>query len=174
MSRSRTVALNIMEVLFMRTSQQGIDLIKHFEGCKLEAYECSANVWTHGWGHTKHVQEGDKVTQKEADQNLLYDIQMIETHMTRLIRVELLQHQWDAIVSWCFNLGCGALRRSTMLLVMNSNDLEGVTKELVRWNLVKGKLSKGLERRRKSEAHLFDTGKIDYFDSKPKKKSDDK
>lgn len=156
----------------MRTSQQGIDLIKHFEGCKLEAYRCSANVWTHGYGHVKHVQEGDKVTQDEAEDNLILDISMVETHMTRLIHVPLAQHEWDSIVSWCFNLGCGSLRRSTMLNVLNSGDLEGVTKELIRWDNVNGKPSKGLTRRRKAEAHLFDTGKIDYFD-KPKKKADE-
>jgi lysozyme len=159
----------------MKASQHCIDMIKHFEGLKLEAYQCVGDVWSVGYGHTKGVIEGDKITQDQADQWLLSDLHMVETHMQRMIKVTLNQHQWDALVSWCFNLGCGSLRRSTMLLVINANDLEGVTKELIRWNKANGKVSKGLERRRKAEAHLFDTGAIDYFETKakPKKKQDE-
>jgi lysozyme len=144
----------------MNTSN--VDLIKHFEGCKLEAYQCPSGVWTIGYGHTRGVQEGDKITKKEADALLIEDVELVELHVDRLVKTELEQHQYDAIVSWCFNLGCGNLRASTLLLVLNSGELDAVSEQIVRWNKSKGKALAGLTRRRKSEATLFDTGKVDY------------
>jgi lysozyme len=144
----------------MNISTPGIDLIKAFEGCKLEAYKCSGNVWTIGYGHTRHVEEGDKITQKVADYFLEYDVAMVETHCKRLINIPLEQHQWDAIVSWCFNLGCGNLRASTMLQVINSGQIDKVSEQIVRWNKAGGKVVAGLTRRRKAEAAMFDN-KVD-------------
>ena len=146
----------------MRKSKDGVDLIKHFEGCKLEAYQCSGDVWTIGHGHTKGVEEGQKITKKIAAAFLQEDIEMVETHVTRLVTVELEQHQWDALISWCFNLGCGNLRSSTMLQVINRGEIDQVTSELIRWDKSNGKALAGLTRRRKSEATLFDKGELDY------------
>ncbi len=95
---------------------------------------------------------------------------MVETHVERLITVDLDQSQWDAIVSWCFNLGCGNLRASTMLQVINSGDLDKVSEQIIRWDKVGKKAVAGLTRRRKAEADLFDNGVYEKA-TKPKAKS---
>jgi len=154
----------------MQTSEKGKEFIKHFEGCKLEAYQCSGDVWTIGCGHTRGVEEGDKISKKQADALLSADIEMVETHVQRLITVDLNQSQWDAIVSWCFNLGCGNLRASTMLQVINSGDLDKVSEQIIRWDKVGKKAVAGLTRRRKAEADLFDNGVYEKA-TKPKAKS---
>ena len=157
----------------MRTSEPGKEFIKDFEGCKLEAYQCSGGVWSIGYGHTRNVQEGDKITSKEADAFLVKDIEMVEVHVDRLVNVHLLRHEWDAIVSWCFNLGCGNLRASTMLQVINSGDLDKVSEQIIRWDKVGKKAVAGLTRRRKAEAQLFDDAVYDHKpkESKPKAKA---
>ena len=152
----------------MRISTVGVDLIKEFEGCKLEAYQCSADVWTIGYGHTRHVSKGDTISQDQADKYLLDDIAWVEVHCDRLITVPLNQHQHDAIVSWCYNLGCGNLRASTMLRVINAGEFDKVSEQIVRWDNVNGQPVAGLTRRRSAEAVLFDLGKADK--PKPKKK----
>lgn len=146
----------------MKTSSKGLELIKEFESCKLEAYQCSAGAWTIGYGHTRGVEEGDKITKKQAEALLADDIEMVEHHLERLVTVELAQHQYDAIVSWCFNLGCGNLRASTLLQVINSGDLKGVSEQILRWDKAGQPLKPvaGLTRRRKAEARLFDTGQF--------------
>lgn len=154
----------------MQTSEKGKEFIKHFEGCKLEAYQCSGDVWTIGSGHTRGVEEGDKISKKQADALLSADIEMVETHVQRLITVDLNQSQWDAIVSWCFNLGCGNLRASTMLQVINSGELDKVSEQIIRWDKVGKKAVAGLTRRRKAEADLFDNGVYEKA-TKPKAKS---
>lgn len=154
----------------MQTSDKGKEFIKHFEGCKLEAYQCSGDVWTIGCGHTRGVEEGDKISKKQADALLSADIEMVETHVQRLITVDLDQSQWDAIVSWCFNLGCGNLRASTMLQVINSGELDKVSEQIIRWDKVGKKAVAGLTRRRKAEADLFDNGVYEKA-TKPKAKS---
>jgi lysozyme len=157
----------------MRTSEPGKEFIKDFEGCKLEAYQCSGGVWTIGYGHTRHVQEGDKITSKEADAFLVKDIEMVEHHVNRLVNVHLLTNEWDAVVSWCFNLGCGNLRASTMLRVINAGDIDKVSEQIVRWDKAGGKVVAGLTRRRKAEAQLFDDAVYDHKpkESKPKAKA---
>ena len=154
----------------MQTSEKGKEFIKHFEGCKLEAYQCSGDVWTIGCGHTRGVEEGDKISKKQADALLSADIEMVETHVKRLITVDLDQSQWDANVSWCFNLGCGNLRASTMLQVINSGELDKVSEQIIRWDKVGKKAVAGLTRRRKAEADLFDNGVYEKA-TKPKAKS---
>jgi len=148
----------------MKTSTLGVELIKHFEGCKLEAYCCGGASWTIGYGHTRGVEEGDKITKKQAEALLIEDIEMVEHHVDRLVKVELKQHQYDAIVSWCFNLGCGNLRVSTLLVVLNSGDFENVSKEILKWDKAGRPLKPvaGLTRRRKAEAALFDEGVTDF------------
>ena len=157
----------------MRTSEPGKEFIKDFEGCKLEAYQCSGGVWSIGYGHTRNVQEGDKITSKEADAFLVKDIEMVEHHVDRLVNVHLLTNEWDAVVSWCFNLGCGNLRASTMLKVINAGDIDKVSEQIVRWDKAGGKVVAGLTRRRKAEAQLFDDAIYDHKpkESKPKAKA---
>jgi len=122
----------------MKISQEGIALIKVFEGCKLESYLCAAGVWTIGYGHTKMVEEGQEITQEEADNILLN------------------QHQFDALVSWTFNLGGANLNASTMLKVINKGEYEDVPAQIKRWNKAGGKVLQGLIRRREAEALLFE------------------
>ena len=153
----------------MRISTVGVDLIKEFEGCKLEAYQCSADVWTIGYGHTRHVSKGDTISQDQADKYLLDDIAWVEVHCDRLITVPLKQHQHDAIVSWCYNLGCGNLRASTLLKKINASEIDKVSEQIVRWDKVNGQSLAGLTRRRLAEAALFDSGKAEK--PKPKKKA---
>ena len=84
----------------MKTSQEGIDLLKHFEGCELESYRCSANVLTIGYGTTKNVVEGMKITQNQAEEMLMKDLEEFEEYVEDLIDVKLDQHQFDALVAW--------------------------------------------------------------------------
>ena len=139
----------------MRTSGQGVALIKKFEGCELEAYQCSANVWTIGYGHTRGVKEGDEISADKAEYILLEDLIEFETYVDQLVTVSLNQDQIDALVSWTFNLGPTNLKESTMLLRLNDGQYSEVPAEMARWNRSGGEVLEGLKRRRKAEGLLF-------------------
>ena len=139
----------------MKCSQEGLALIKKFEGCRLEAYKCSGGVWTIGYGHTENVNEGDTITQEKADKLLKSDIESFEVYVNYSVMVELDQGQFDALVAWTFNLGPGNLRESTMLKKLNKADYTSVPNEMKRWNKAGGKTLDGLIRRRNAEALLF-------------------
>jgi len=140
----------------MKCSQEGLALIKKFEGCRLKAYRCSANVLTIGYGHTGGVKEDDTITQPEADKLLENDIAKFEEYVNDNVIVELKQHQFDALVAWTFNLGVGNLRNSTMLKKLNEADYDSIPFEMRRWNKAGGKTLDGLIRRRKAEGLLFE------------------
>ena len=139
----------------MNTSEEGIALIKKFEGCELTAYQCSANVWALGYGHTKGVREGDECDVERAEDMLINDLQEFERWVNELVKVELSQHQFDALVAWTFNLGPTNLAESTMLKRLNVKDYEIVPTEMRRWNRAGGQVVDGLVRRREAEALLF-------------------
>ena len=139
----------------METSKIGLDLIKHFEGCELEAYKCPAGVWTIGYGHTKGVYEGQTITEEEAEQMLKDELVEYEGYVNNLVTVGLNQNQFDAMVSWVYNLGGGNLKASTLLKVLNSGNYAGVPEQMLRWNKAGGKVLEGLTRRRQAEADLF-------------------
>ena len=141
----------------MKCSQEGLELIKKFEGCRLEAYRCSANVLTIGYGHTGGVLETDVITQDVADKLLEQDIAKFEKYVNVNVAVELNQSQFDALVAWTFNLGVGNLRQSTMLRKLNEGDYQSVPSEMNRWNKAGGKTLDGLIRRRKAEGLLFES-----------------
>jgi len=141
----------------MITGDKGIDLIKRFEGCRLEAYKCSAEVLTIGYGHTGGVKEDDTITQEEADKLLKADVFKFEKNVEDNVKVELNQSQFDALVAWTFNLGVGNLRSSTMLQKLNNEDYTSVPSEMKRWNKAGGKTLDGLIRRRKAESLLFES-----------------
>ena len=141
----------------MKISQEGLSLIKRFEGCRLEAYKCSANVLTIGYGHTGGVKETDTITQDEADKLLQEDVEQFEKYVDDNVTVELGQSQFDALVAWTFNLGVGNLRESTMLKKLNNEDYASVPSEMKRWNKAGGKTLDGLIRRRKAESLLFES-----------------
>ena len=139
----------------MKTSVEGLALIKKFEGLELEAYKCAAGVWTIGYGHTKDVQEGDVWSESHADHMLEVELEEFEGYINDNVTAPLSQNQFDALVSWVYNLGPANLKASTMLKVLNSGDYEGVPAQIQRWNKAGGKVLEGLIRRRKAEALLF-------------------
>ena len=139
----------------MKISQEGLSLIKKFEGCRLEAYYCSGGVLTIGYGHTGGVKESDTITQEEAEKLLRADVFKFEEYVEDNVMVELDQGQFDALVAWTFNLGPGNLRESTMLKKLNEADYASVPSEMKRWNKAGGKTLNGLIRRRNAEALLF-------------------
>ena len=134
---------------------EGLALIKKFEGCELKAYQCSAGVWTIGYGHTKDVVEGMEITQEQAEQMLVDELHEYESYINKYVTVALSQNQFDALVSWVYNLGPANLNASTMLKVLNSGEYEDVPAQMKRWNKAGGKVLEGLIRRREAEACLF-------------------
>ena len=140
----------------METSQEGLSLIKKFEGCELESYKCAAGVWTIGYGSTSGVKEGMKISPERADMLLLEYVEVFEESINKLVEVPLEQNQFDALVSWTFNLGSTNLKNSTLLKVLNDKDYEGVPAQIKRWNKAGGEVLQGLVRRREAEALLFE------------------
>ena len=140
----------------MKISEEGLSLIKKFEGCELKAYQDSVDVWTIGYGHTKGVEDGQEITQEEAEEMLASELDEYEGYINDLVECDLEQCQFDALVAWVYNLGPTNLRSSTMLKRLNSNDLEDVPNQIKRWNKAGGKVLNGLFRRREAEALLFE------------------
>lgn len=150
----------------MNISKIGIDLIKSFEGCYLKSYKCPAGVWTIGWGTTepidgKKICEGMRITQKQADDLLIKNLKSYENAVCRYVKVPVNQNEYDALVSFAYNCGCGALQKSTLLEKLNKNDRKGAADEFLRWNKANGKELAGLTRRRVAERKLFLTQIID-------------
>lgn len=139
----------------MRTSQKGIDLIKKFEGCRLEAYRCPAGVWTIGYGHTKGVKDGMKISWEQAEEFLREDLKIYEQAVERCVKVPLSQNQFDALVSFCYNCGGEALRTSTLLRLLNESKYSESAEQFLRWNKAGGKVLAGLTRRREEEREMF-------------------
>jgi len=124
----------------MKISDEGLSLIKHFEGCELKAYRCAANVLTIGYGSTKGVTEDMEITQEGAEELLQEEMHEYEGYINDMVKVPLEQHQFDAMVSWVFNLGSGNLGSSTLLkkLITQSmmkflNKLKDGTKQVVKY-----------------------------------------
>lgn len=140
----------------MQTSERGVELIKHFEGCRLEAYLCPAGIWTIGYGHTLDVKEGDRVDQEAAEAFLIEDLEEFEDHVQRLVEVDLSQDQFDALVSWTFNLGYGNLAASTLLAKLNDGLYDEVPEQIKRWTRAGGRVLEGLVKRRNAEAALWE------------------
>ena len=140
----------------MNISEEGKALIKKFEGCKLEAYLCSAGVPTIAFGRTKNVKLGDTCTQEQADAWLEEELEEYTGYVNDAVTQTLQQNQIDAMVAWTYNLGPSNLRSSTMLQVLNEGKFQEVPQQMRRWNKANGKVLEGLERRRLAESMLFD------------------
>jgi lysozyme len=140
----------------MKLSKVGADLIKKYEGCRLKAYKCPAGVWTIGFGHTGNVKEGQVITQAQADALFDKDVQKFVDGVNKLVKVEINQNQFDALVSFVYNLGIGALKKSTLLQYVNKKQFDKAANEFDRWNKAGGKVLKGLVNRRNSEEALFE------------------
>lgn len=147
----------------MKVSSNGINLIKKYEGCRLNAYKCPAGVWTIGYGHTKDVKKGMKITQNQANELLEDDLKRIGNTIIQLVNVSMHQNQFDALVSFTFNCGSSALKRSTLLKKLNNKDYEGAANEFIKWNKSNGKVLNGLVKRREEEKALFLKSSIKYL-----------
>ncbi|HFO1371968.1 lysozyme [Pseudomonas aeruginosa] len=139
----------------MRTSKRGIDLIKSFEGLRLSAYQDSVGVWTIGYGTTRGVTRYMTITVEQAERMLSNDIQRFEPEMDKLVKVPLNQNQWDALMSFVYNLGAANLASSTLLKLLNKGDYQGAADQFSRWVNAGGKRLGGLVKRRAAERVLF-------------------
>ncbi len=141
----------------MKISQAGLGLIKRFEGCELEAYQDAVGIWTIGYGHTgPDVHEGLKITQAQADAILAKDVERFASGVAANVRVALTQSEFDALVSFAFNVGLTAFRTSTLLKLLNDNsDRSVVATQFLRWNKAGDKVLEGLTKRRNAEKELF-------------------
>lgn len=140
-------------------TEEGLDLIKRFEGFSPKIYICPAGYPTIGYGHVVLAHEQDQfatgITQADATELLRKDVRIAERAVLRLISVPLTNGQFDALVSFTFNLGAGALQRSTLRRKVNSGEHESVPAELMKWVWAAGKRLPGLVRRRRSEALAY-------------------
>ena len=139
----------------MKTGRNGINLIKSFEGLRLHAYKCPAGVWTIGYGHTKGVKKGDMITELKAETLLIIDLQSSENTINTLVKVPLTQNQFDALVSFVFNVGSGNFQKSTLLKKLNNKDYIGTSNEFKKWVYANKKVMQGLVKRRNAERELF-------------------
>ena len=141
----------------MKASEKAYNLVKSFEGCRLMPYLCPAGVWTVGWGSTTDVTPGELITMAQAEDRLKNDAFAAEQCVNDAVNVPLNQNEFDALVSFVFNLGCGNFRKSTLLKMLNDSDYEGAGMEFRRWDKGGGKVLPGLVRRRLAEQRLFET-----------------
>lgn len=141
-------------------SQRGLDLIKSFEGCRLEAYPdpgTGDKPWTIGWGSTgADIHKGLVWSQKQCDDRLAADAQCVALEVDKLIGpASTTQSEFDALVSFAYNLGIGNLAGSTLLRLHKAGRYEDAAKQFVRWNRAAGRVLAGLTRRRAAEAALY-------------------
>jgi lysozyme len=148
----------------MKVSAKGIDLVKRFEGCKLKAYADPVGIWTIGYGTIRYpngqkVKQGDIITQVQAEEYLMHELntkgQQIQHHFYNTF---LTQNKIDAILSFTYNLGVGALGKSTLLkkIKANPND-QSIELEFMKWVRAGGKVLNGLVKRRQAESDLYFT-----------------
>lgn len=144
----------------MQISKTGIELIKRFEGLELKAYQDSVGVWTIGYGWTQTV-EGHKVgpgmviDQATSDRLLKCGIVQYEQGVNQLVKVNITQGQFDALVSFAYNLGLRSLSTSTLLRKLNAGDNQGAANEFGKWVNAGGKRIEGLVKRRAAERAMF-------------------
>ena len=139
----------------MKTNQSGLNLIKSFEGLRLQAYKCPAGVWTIGYGHTGRVVPGQIIDPKTAEQLLILDVERFEVGVEQLVDVPLNSNQFSALVSFAFNVGTGALAKSTLLRYLNKAKYYEAALQFSRWTRGGGVILPGLVRRREAEKNLF-------------------
>ena len=144
----------------MKASVDAYELIKQFEGLRLKAYLCPAGIWTIGYGHTSGVSPNSFITIQEADEYLHRDVATIEMKLNKLNLI-LRQCQWDAIISFVFNVGIGNFKASTLLAKIRINpDDNSIMDEFLRWVYANGKVMRGLQKRRLTEMKLYFSDKL--------------
>ena len=140
-------------------SKNGLHLTEQFEGLRLTAYPdpgTGGAPWTIGYGHTgPDVHPGLTITQQQAENLLARDIQTASDAVNRLVKYELTQEEFDALVDFTYNCGAGNLQASTLLKKINAGDMVGASKEFAKWNLANGHVLQGLVKRRQEEMRLF-------------------
>jgi lysozyme len=137
----------------MKTSEKGISFLKALEGCRLIAYRDIKGIFTIGFGHTENVKEGDIITLEQAEKFLAQDLFRFENCINSVVKVELLQHEFDALVSLCFNLGVAEFKTTRLLKYINLKDFPKAAEEFITDMHPKEILG-----RRKKERELFVTG----------------
>lgn len=140
----------------MKLSESGLSFIKAREGLRLVSYQDQGGVWTIGYGSTVDVEPGERITEVEAGERLKEDVRHAENCVNQLVTVPLAEHEFDALVSFVFNVGCHAFRKSTLLRRLNGGEHDAVPSELGRWDKVNGEVVAGLTKRRKLEGDLWE------------------
>jgi lysozyme len=147
----------------MKISENGLAMIRYWEGCELDAYDDGGGVWTIGYGTTRYpngepVKQGDTCTQEQADSWLASGaVSIAQDPVNSLVVVPVSQNQFDGLCDFTYNLGGGNLASSTLLRLLNEGDYPGAQAQFPRWNQVAGQPSQGLTNRRNAEANLFGT-----------------
>ncbi len=137
-------------------SPRGLAMLKDFEGLRTTAYRDAAGVWTIGYGHTgADVKPGLRISEAQATALLAKDVAWAEAAVRQAVKVPVTQNQFDALVSFTYNLGAGGLRRSSLLARLNAGDVEGAAASFSRYVHAGGRMLEGLQRRRAAEADLF-------------------
>ena len=147
----------------MKASKEAIKLIRHHEGVRNKPYQCPAKLWTVGIGHligngqTLPASWNRTFTNEEIDGILKSDLSRFELGISKMLpNVQLKQHEFDALVSFCFNLGLGCFQRSTIRQALLRGDKEQAMESLMKYCRAGGKILRGLENRRKDERRLFE------------------
>ncbi|MBW8465149.1 lysozyme, partial [Acidovorax sp.] len=136
----------------MKTSPQGIALIREFEGFRAEAYRDPVGIWTIGYGFTKGVRQGDTMTREQADQRLRVELADYEAGVLRVTGGNLTQAQFDALVSFAWNVGVKGMAGSSVIKAHVRGDYQAAARAFALWNKAGGKVWPGLTRRRAAEA----------------------
>lgn len=142
----------------MKLSKKGENLIKRYEGLRLNAYICPAGVPSIGYGHTKNVRIGDVITEEQANQFFVEDALEVSNLVYRLLKKKPTQGQFDAMVSLAYNIGIHNFEFSKVLEFFNLGDIEGAANNFQWWRRVgghDGKIVEGLVERRQAEKELF-------------------
>jgi len=142
----------------MKTSDNGINFIKSFEGFSAVPYKDIVGVCTWGWGHARKGEESipaEPLSESDGTKLLCSDLLSREAAVCGMVTVPLNQNQFDALVSFVFNLGERALETSTLLKTLNAGDYAGAAEQILRWNRAGGQPVPGLTRRREAERLLF-------------------
>lgn len=150
--------LDVVGVVNMKTKD--LNIIKEFEGLRLEAYDDGIGVWTVGYGTIRYpngtiVKRGDKITLEQAEQYLRHDLSKFEYSVNSLVKVPLTQNQFDALTSLVYNIGSSAFSKSTLLKKLNNKDYKGAADQFLVWNKAGGRTLQGLINRRTKERQLF-------------------
>ena len=144
----------------MNMTEDGIELVKQFEGFRANAYRDAVGVWTIGYGHTSMAGKPEvtptlRITREEATEILRRDIQMFSRGVSAEVKIPLSNTQFSALVSFAYNVGLGNFKSSSVLAAVNRRDFDAVPRRLALWNKAGGQVLPGLVRRRAAEAALF-------------------